>query len=67
MTQKRSRIRIAAAMLGGMFLFGSAGAGVMYWQFFRKDPQFLKQKAQSDETQKTLDDIFDEDNTGELP
>ena len=57
---KRRRFRTAAAVLGGMFLIGTAGAGVMYWQLFRKDPHFLEQKAESDRTQQTLNDIFDE-------
>ena len=67
MSKNRRWMRIAAAMLGGMLLLGSAGATVIYWQYFRKDPQFLEDKARSDQTQTNLDDIFDEANTGELP
>ena len=63
MSQKRprSRLRIVAAVLGAMLLVGSAGAGVVYWQMFRKDPRFLEQKAESDRTQHALDNIFDEE------
>ena len=58
--KKNWRVRLAVA-LSGLVLMGSVGAGVVYWQYFRKDPQFLEEKRQSDQTQQELDDLFSDE------
>jgi antirestriction protein ArdC len=57
-TKKRSWRRRLAVALGGLVLMGSVGVGVVYWQYFRKDPAFLEEKRQSDQTQQELDEMF---------
>ena len=58
MTKPRRWRRRLAASLSGLLIAGSVGAGVIYWQYFRKDPQFLEEKRQSDQVQGELDELF---------
>ena len=55
--RKPWRRRLAIATLGAV-LAGSLGGGFVYWQYFRKDPQFLEDKRQGDVVQHELDDLF---------
>jgi len=59
-SRKKWAKRLAVA-LAGLALLGSVGAGVVYWQYFRKDPQFLEEKRQSDQVQQEIDDLFADD------
>lgn len=65
MTNKRKWRKRVAVALSGLVLMGSVGAGVVYWQYFRKDPAFLEEKKQSDQTQQELDDLFSDELPGE--
>lgn len=67
MTGRWSWTRKLAVALGGLALLGSVGAGVVYWQYFRKDPQFLEEKRQSDQVQQEIDDLFADDAPQTLP
>jgi type II secretory pathway component PulL len=58
MTNRKKWRRRLAVALGGLVLASSVGVGVVYWQYFRKDPAFLEEKRQSDQTQQELDDLF---------
>ena len=57
-TNWRKRLFVA---LGALVLFGVVGVGTIYWQYFRKDPQFLEEKKQSDAVQNELDGLFDDE------
>jgi hypothetical protein len=65
MTKKTKWRRRLAVALAGLVLTGSVGLGVVYWQYFRKDPAFLEEKRQSDQTQQELDDLFADELPGE--
>lgn len=65
MTNNRKKLWILAASLGGLLLLGSIGAGVVYWQYFRKDPQFLEEQRQSEQLQQEIDELFADDVPGD--
>ena len=67
MTQKKRWRRRLAAALGGLVILGSVGVGVVWWQYFRKDPQFLEEKERTDQVQKELDDLFADEDLDEEP
>jgi len=59
MTQRGWK-RLLLATLGGLVLVGAVGAGVVYWQYFRKDPQFVEEKRESEQMQAEIDGLFEE-------
>ena len=57
-TSKWKQRLLAAAAVAAVG--GSIAGGIVYWEFFRKDPAFVEQKRQSDQLQGALDDVFAE-------
>ena len=53
------------ALLGAATLAGAIGAGIVYWQYFRTDPEFIEAKQRSEETQQELDGLFAHEAQGE--